>query len=79
MSKLCKNLTMLFHVDMIYLAEQAKSDVEKSFITKSHPEQDFSSFMSKGRKYADVLPVLAQNNRVLHMARTYQPLFVLWT
>ena len=31
MSKLCKNLAMLFHVDMIYLAKQAKLDVEKSF------------------------------------------------
>ena len=27
----CKNLAMLFHVDMIYLATQAKRDVEKSF------------------------------------------------
>ena len=31
MSKLCKNPAMLFHVDMIYLAKQAKLDVEKSF------------------------------------------------
>ena len=31
MSKLCKNPAMLFHVDMIYLAKQAKRDVEKSF------------------------------------------------
>ena len=30
-SKLCKNPAMLFHVDMIYLAKQAKLDVEKSF------------------------------------------------
>ena len=29
--KLCKNLAMLFHVDMIYLAKQAKRDVEKRF------------------------------------------------
>ena len=28
---LCKNLAMLFHVDMIYLAKQAKRDVVKSF------------------------------------------------
>ena len=31
MSKLCKNPAMLFHVDRIYLAKQAKRDVEKSF------------------------------------------------
>ena len=31
MGKLCKNPAMLFHVDMIYLAKQAKRDVEKSF------------------------------------------------
>ena len=37
-------------------------------VTKSNPEQDFFSFMSKRRKYADVLPVLAQNKSILHMA-----------
>ena len=31
MSKQCKNPAMLFHVDMIYLAKQAKLEVEKSF------------------------------------------------
>ena len=31
MSYLCKNPVMLFHVDMINLAKQAKGDVEKSF------------------------------------------------
>ena len=31
MSKLCKNPAMLFHVDMIYLAKQAKRDVKESF------------------------------------------------
>ena len=30
MSKLCKNPRMLFHVDMIYLAKQAKRDVENA-------------------------------------------------
>ena len=30
-NELCKNPAMLFHVDMIYLAKQAKRDVEKSF------------------------------------------------
>ena len=30
-SYLCKNPAMLFHEDMIYLAKQAKQDVEKSF------------------------------------------------
>ena len=30
-SKLCKIAAMLFNVDMIYLAKQAKRDVEKSF------------------------------------------------
>ena len=65
MSKLCKNAAMLFHVDMIYLAKQAKRDVEKKLcfemriLTKSYPDRDFFSFMSKRRKYADVLPVLA--------------------
>ena len=37
-------------------------------VTKSNPEQDFFSFMSKRRKNADVLPVFAQNKRILHMA-----------
>ena len=45
--------------------------------TKSNTEQDFFSFMSKRRKYVDVLPVLAQNKSFLHMACTWQPLFVL--
>ena len=30
-----KNPAMLFHVDMIYLAKQAKCDVEKSFALRS--------------------------------------------
>ena len=65
---------MLFHVDMIYLAEKAKRDVERKLYfemsteTKSNPEQDFFSFMSKQRKNADVLPVLAQNKSILHIA-----------
>ena len=33
-------------------------------ITKSNAERDFFSFMSKRKKYADVLPVLAQNKRI---------------
>ena len=62
---------MLFHVDMIYLAKQAKRDVEKSFaLSKSNPEWDFFSFMSKQRKYGDVLPVLAHNKSILHMTCT---------
>ena len=36
-------------------------------VTKSSPERDFFSFMSKRRKYGNVLPVLAQNKRILHM------------
>ena len=32
MSKLCKIPAMLFHVDMIYLAKQAKRDVEKALL-----------------------------------------------
>ena len=54
---------MLFHVDMIYLAKQAKRNVEKNFakemrtVAKSNPERDFFNFMSKRRKYAAVLPV----------------------
>ena len=64
---------MLFHVDMIYLTKQAKCDVEKKIclemrtVTKSNPEWDFFSFMSKQRKYADVLPILAQNKSILHI------------
>ena len=67
---------MLFHVDMIYLAKQAKRDVEKKLcfemrtVTKSNPERDFFSFISKRRKGADVLLVLAQNKSILHMACT---------
>ena len=33
--------------------------------------------MSTRRKYADVLPDLARNKSILHMACTWQPLFVL--
>ena len=60
MSKLCKNPAMLFHVDMIYLAKQAKRDVKEGFalrlrtVTNSNPVRDFFSFMSKRRKFADV-------------------------
>ena len=59
---------MLFHVDMIYHAKQAKRDVEKKLcfemrtVTKSNTERDFFSFMSKRRKNAYVLPVLAQKS-----------------
>ena len=34
------------------------------------PERDFVSLMSKQRKYAYVLPVLAQNKSILHMTCT---------
>ena len=67
---------MQFHVDMIYLAKQAKRDVEKKLcfemrtLTKSNQERNFFSFMSKRRKYADVLQILAQNKIILHMACT---------
>ena len=53
MSKLCKNPAMLFHVDMML----KKLCFSMRTVTKSNPEQDFFSFMSKRRKYADVLPV----------------------
>ena len=43
---------------------------EMRTIAKSNPERDFFSFMSKRRKYAYVLPVLAQNKSILHMACT---------
>ena len=62
---------MLFHVDIIYLAKQAKRDVDKKLcfemrtVTKSKPGWDFFSYMSKRRKHANVLPVLAQNKRIL--------------
>ena len=65
---------MLFHVDMIYLAKQAKRDVEKKLcfemrtVTKSNQELDFFNFMPKRRKYVDVFEVLAQNKSILHMA-----------
>ena len=36
-NELCKNPALLFHVDMIYLAKQAKRDVEKSFALKREP------------------------------------------
>ena len=74
MSELCKNPAMQFHEDMIDLAKQAKRDVEKKLcfemrtVTNSNPERDFFSFMSKRRKYAYVLPVLAQNKSILEMA-----------
>ena len=76
MSYLCKNQTMLFHEDMNHLAKQAKRDAEKKLcfemrtVTTSNPERDFFSFMSKRRKYADVLPILAQNKNISHMAST---------
>ena len=85
MSKLCKNLTMLFHVDMIYLAKQAKRDVEKELcfemrtLTKSNTERDFFSFMSKQRKYAHVLPVIAQIKSILLWRVHIGPLFVFRT
>ena len=31
---MCKNRAMLFRVDIIYLAKQAKRDVEKSFASR---------------------------------------------
>ena len=37
-------------------------------VTKSNPEQDFFSFMSTQRKYADALRDLVQSESFLHMA-----------
>ena len=59
----------------IYLTLQAKRDVEKNCfemrtVTKSNHERDFFSFMSKRRKYADVLLVLAENRSIFHMSCT---------
>ena len=73
MSELYRISAMLFHDDMIYLSKQVKYNVEKSFalnedLAKSIPVRDFFSFMSTRRKYADVLPVLAQNENLLPMA-----------
>ena len=34
-------------------------------VTNSNPVRDFFSFMSKRRKFADVLPVLAQSMSIL--------------
>ena len=46
-------------------------------VTKSNPEWDFFSFMSKQRKYANVLPVLAQNKRIYtwHVNNSFYPSF----
>ena len=70
-------MSMPFHVDMIYLAKQAKRGVEKKplFVDENRNQieprkRDFFSFMSKRRKYANVLPVLAQNKRIFYMACT---------
>ena len=41
---------------------------EMRTVTKLNTVRDFLSFMSKQRKYADVLPGLAQNKSILHMA-----------
>ena len=51
---------MVFHVDMIFVAIQAKRDFEKRLgfemriATKSNPGQDVFSFMSKQRNYGGV-------------------------
>ena len=42
-------------------------------VTISNTERDFFSFMSKQRKHAYVLPVIAQNKSILHMTWTKQP------
>ena len=62
---------MLFHVDMIYLAKQAKHGVEKALFwdencNQIEPRTGFLQFYVK----TNVLPVLAQNKRILHMACT---------
>ena len=74
MSKLCKNPAMLFHEDMIYLAKQAKLDVEKKLcfemrtVIKSNIGTGFLQFYVKTKKVCRCLPVLAQNKSILHMA-----------
>ena len=72
MSKLCSNRAILFNVDMIYLAKQAKHNAEKlSFemtsVTKSNPERDLFNLCQQEESMY-VLPVLAQNQSMLHMA-----------
>ena len=76
---------LLFHVDMIYLAKEAKRDVEKKLcfemrtVTKSNHERDFFSFMSKRRKYADVASfssVKEHFTHVMYMTALIRPSFV---
>ena len=40
-------------------------------VTKSNPEQDFFSFMSKRRKYADVWSVLAGNKSLFSQPQIF--------
>ena len=57
---------MLSHVDMIYLAKQAKRDVEKALLWDENRNQIESrkDFLPFYVKYADVLLVLAQNKSI---------------
>ena len=76
---------MLLHVEMIYLAKQAKRGVEKKafFVyenrNKIEPRTGFLQFYVKTKKVCKCLPVLAHNKRILHMAFTLQFLSVLRT
>ena len=53
------NPAMLFHVDMIYLAKQAKRDIEKSFALWWEPKPNWTQ--------NGISSVLCQNEESMHM------------
>ena len=66
---------MLFHVDMIYLAKQAKWNVEKALLwdqnrNQIEPRAGFLQFYVKTKKVWRCFANLAQNKSILHMACT---------
>ena len=52
-------MAMLFHVDMIYLAKQAKRGVEKSFVCRWEPYPN--------RTQNEISSVLCQNEESMQM------------
>ena len=61
---------MLFHVDMIYLSKQVKHNEDRN---QFDPRKGFLQFYVNAKKICRRMPVLAQNESLLHMSFAYGP------
>ena len=81
MSKLCRTLAMLFHVDMIYIFKQTKTMLKNTLLWDDDRNQiehrtAYLQFHSSCRRYAMFCQFPLRTRVFLHMLYTYQPFSV---